>query len=655
MLLLDDATVLADMTSGGPAAFLSPGADEGRRRATGRRSFALSRPLAIPKRSPCGAWSKPGFQVRPSSRLVPWRRRPVNVEGHRGLVRRGLKFPTTISPSSQAFRRRRSSRAPRSRHRKSLAAGPFRRALPSRPKAFADIRQPIPLPKHWNHADEPSLPGSSSGGSKNRKKLQLPEAQRKRRLNAFLSVEPGILYMIRRLVETLELSVRGGMRQPCVHGPDPHSRLRKSCPAVLSDRYRMQRWKRQAMIIEFSVKNYRSIKDEARLSLAANSDKALRETNVFAPTAENESRSIPLLRSAAIYGPNAAGKTNLLRALRTMQEIVARSNSDLGEIPVTPFQFDKISKTHPTKLEVIILVDGVRYQYGFSATSRMIFSEWLYAWPRGRPQLWFRREGVAKEKTEFKFGNRLTGDKEVWRRATRPNALFLSTAIALNSEKLRPIYNWFTENLHIAGIDGWGNGFTISRCHGEFKQHIINFLKAADLAISNIHIIEKELSIEQASLREEIMKDSKGAKEIELRVNHDMLGYEIDLDLSEESDGTQKIFALSGPWLDTLANGHIIVIDELHDNLHPLLVKYLVQRFHTASEKGAQLIFSTHDTAILDQSILRRDQIWFCERNDAQATSLYPLTDFHSLERFKNLERSYLTGRFGALPYVGRA
>ena len=413
------------------------------------------------------------------------------------------------------------------------------------------------------------------------------------------------------------------------------------------------------MIIEFSVGNYRSIKDEASLSLVANSDKALRETNVFVPKIENGPRSLPLLRSAAIYGPNAAGKTNLLRALRTMQEIVARSGSDLGEIPVTPFQFDKASKSHPTKLEVVFLVDGVRYQYGFSATSEMIVSEWLYAWPRGRPQLWFRRENVAREKTEFKFGNRLTGDKEVWRRATRPNALFLSTAIALNSEKLRPIYNWFTENLHVAGIDGWGIGFTISRCRGESKHHIMNFLKAVDLAISDIHVTEKDFSLERVSisLREEIMKDLKDtdlkdAKEIELRVDHDVLGQETDLDLSEESDGTQKIFALSGPWLSTLANGHIIVIDELHDNLHPLLVKYLVQRFHTANEKGAQLIFSTHDTAILDQSILRQDQVWFCERNEAQATTLYPLTDFRSLERFKNLGRSYLTGRFGALPYI---
>ena len=142
------------------------------------------------------------------------------------------------------------------------------------------------------------------------------------------------------------------------------------------------------------------------------------------------------------------------------------------------------------------------------------------------------------------------------------------------------------------------------------------------------------------------------AKEIESRVDHNVLGQKTNLDLSEESDGMQKIFALSGLWLGALANGHIIVIDKLHDNLHPLLVKYLMQRFHTANKKGAQLIFSTHNTAILDQSILRRDQVWFCERNEARATTLYPLTDFRSLERFKNLERSYLTGRFGALPYI---
>lgn len=173
-----------------------------------------------------------------------------------------------------------------------------------------------------------------------------------------------------------------------------------------------------------------------------------------------------------------------------------------------------------------------------------------------------------------------------------------------------------------------------------------------DLAISDIHVTEKDFSLEQIPFWEKIIKDLKDAKEIEVRVDHDVLGQETNLDLSEESDSVQKIFALSGPWLDTLANGHIIVIDKLLDNLHPLLVKYLVQRFHTANEKGAQLIFSTHGTAILDQSVLRRDQVWFCERNEARATTLYPLTDFRSLERFKNLERSYLTGRFGALPYI---
>ena len=257
------------------------------------------------------------------------------------------------------------------------------------------------------------------------------------------------------------------------------------------------------MIIEFSVGNYRSIKDEVCLSLVANSYNALRETNVFVPRIDNGSRSLPLLRSAGIYGPNTAGKTNLLRALGTMQEIVTRSGSDLGKIPVTPFQFDKTSKSHPTKLEVISLVDGVRYQYGFSATSEMIVSEWLYAWPRGRPQLWLRRENVAREKTDFKFGNKLTGDKEIWRRATRPNALFLSTAIALNSEKLRPIYNWFAENLHIAGIGRLGTGSTISRCRGRSKHHIINFLKEADLAISDIHVAEKDFSLEQIPSRKE--------------------------------------------------------------------------------------------------------------------------------------------------------
>lgn len=417
------------------------------------------------------------------------------------------------------------------------------------------------------------------------------------------------------------------------------------------------------MLIEFSVANFKSIKDEVRLSLVAGPGKEFRETHVVTPRLNEGVRSIPLLRSAAVYGANAAGKTNLLRALGTMRDMVARSNQDLGGLPVTPFRFDPDCEALPTTFEAMCFAEGVRYQYGFSATRGAVAREWLYAWPRGRVQLWFERERAGNGGDRFKFGDRLSGDKEVWRRATRPDALFLSTAVSLNSSQLRPVFDWFTGSLHVAGVGGWDSMFSLKYCGDGRKGNLIEFLRTADLAISDLRVVEREFSPEALpddmppAVKEGIGKELAGAKVVNLRLRHDTKdGRPVELDLDEESDGTQKIFALAGPWLDTLENGHVIVFDELHDNLHPSLVRFLVERFHDpgVNAKGAQLVFSTHDTSILSQDVFRRDQIWFCERNARQETGLFPLTDFRPRKGIENLERSYLAGRYGAVPYFPR-
>ena len=417
------------------------------------------------------------------------------------------------------------------------------------------------------------------------------------------------------------------------------------------------------MLIEFSVANFRSIKDEVRLSLVVGPGKELRETHVVTPPLNEGVRSIPLLRSAAVYGANAAGKTNLLQALGTMRHMVALSNQDLGGLPVTPFRFDPDCEARPTTFEAMCFAEGVRYLYGFSATRGAVTREWLYAWPRGRLQLWFERERAGNGGDVFKFGDRLSGDKEVWRRATRPDALFLSTAVSLNSSQLRPVFDWFTGNLHVAKLGGWGNVFSLEYCRDGHKAALLEFLRTADLAISGLRVVEQEFSSETLPddmppvVKEDIRKKLAEAKVVDLRMRHDTKdGRSVELDLDEESDGTQKIFALAGPWLDTLEKGHVIVFDELHDHLHPSLVRFLVERFHDPSvnAKGAQLIFSTHDTSILSQDVFRRDQIWFCERNARQETELFPLTDFRPRKGIENLERSYLAGRYGAVPHFPR-
>ena len=193
-------------------------------------------------------------------------------------------------------------------------------------------------------------------------------------------------------------------------------------------------------------------------------------------------------------------------------------------------------------------------------------------------------------------------------------------------------------------IGPWGNDFSVKWCHGDRKDDVVRFLRAADLAIDDVRVVLGESS-------EQGVADD----EAQVRLTHDTKhGRPVELDLGEESHGTQKMFALAAPWRDSLDNGHIMVCDELHGFLHPALVRFLVEQFHDPelNAKGAQLIFTTHETSILSQDILRRDQVWFCERNSRQETNLFPLTDFRPRQGAENLERSYLGGRYGALPYV---
>jgi len=416
------------------------------------------------------------------------------------------------------------------------------------------------------------------------------------------------------------------------------------------------------MLIQFSVKNFRSFRDQQTLSLVRGKWNEHNDTHSFEPKGPG---SLPLLRSAAVYGPNASGKSNLLRALLTMKQIVLNSAaaSQRGErLKVMPFIFDSRTEKEPTEFEVVFLIDNVRYQYGFAATRERIHEEWLMAFPKGRMQRWFSRLFDAEsQKYVWAMGDKLTGQKQLWQESTRSNALFLSTAVQLNSTQLQPVFDWFRNTLRIVSLDGWHPFFTASMCEKEvMKSRVLAFLHAADFGVTDIRIRKQEFDARHlpadmpAALRQSII-DEFGGKEINIlkTVHTTAQGEKIELDFEQESDGTQKFFSLAGPWLDTLDHGYVLVVDELHDNLHPHMVKFLVELFHDnrTNSKNAQLIFSTHETSILNQDIFRRDQIWFCEKDKTQASKLFPLTDFSPRKGLENLERSYLAGRYGALPY----
>jgi AAA15 family ATPase/GTPase len=421
------------------------------------------------------------------------------------------------------------------------------------------------------------------------------------------------------------------------------------------------------MLIEFSVKNFRSIRDEALFSMVKGAGNELDETNVLhlkdAPAPLN-----PLLRSGVIYGPNAAGKTNLLRALAALQVLILGSHQRAPNeaLPVTPYLFSDTTRTQPSEFEIHFIVDKVRYQYGITADQQRIHEEWLYAFPRGKAQKWFQRETGPDAQTEgIKFSELLKGEKDLWERVTRPNGSLLATAAQLNSEQLMPIYNWFASKLKIAaGRQSWNQQplVTISLLEQQQQQKVLNFMQAADFAISELSL--KEVDGDNISaitrnmpppLKELLASQLSGGKNFQIKTRHQTEdGGRVEMDMSDESDGTQKMFCYAGPWMDTLANGNVMVVDELHDNLHPLLVQYLVEMFHNPdlNRHGAQLIFTTHETSILNQDLFRRDQVWFCEREQDQSTRLYPLSDFAVRKGTENIERGYLSGRYGALPFL---
>jgi AAA15 family ATPase/GTPase len=255
---------------------------------------------------------------------------------------------------------------------------------------------------------------------------------------------------------------------------------------------------------------------------------------------------------------------------------------------VTPFRLAPDTRQAPSEFEVTFLVDGVRYQYGFSATPEQIYEEWLLAYPKGRAQRWFTRVWMAEQnRFEWELGNNLAGEKQLWQKSTRDNALFLSTAVQLNSEQLQPVFDWFKSTLRMANVGGWAPSFSASLCENNKKTKVMEFLNAADIHIDDILVETKsfdpvDLPVDMPdALRDAIVGDMKDKQILEIKTVHKGIdGKPVTFDFKDESDGTQKLFSFAGPWIDALENGYVLFIDELHDNLHPRLVRFLVELFH---------------------------------------------------------------------------
>lgn len=400
------------------------------------------------------------------------------------------------------------------------------------------------------------------------------------------------------------------------------------------------------MLVAFSVENFRSILERQTFILEATADEHLESARVI-PTEAGR-----ILRSALVYGPNASGKSNLVKALRVMQRFILSSSREsqvTDTIPVEPFRLLDGAQETDTSFECEFIIDATRYRYGFAANRTRISAEWLL---QKRPNV---KEAVLFERQ----GQRITPNAERFnegierKQFARANALFLSVCAQFNGPLSVKFLQWFSRLRFIAGLsDKSYFEFTARRLQEPAElAELTTFAQRADLSICGL---SSELPDEEAQQK----RQSLGARITTEHARYDqdgtMTGTErFDL-ITDESEGTRKFVALSGPLFYTITKGTLLVIDEFEARLHPVLTQQIFNWFHTASVKtNAQLLAATHDPLLLDPDFVRRDQIWFCEKDSKGATSLYSLAEFdpQKVRPTTNFARQYLLGIFGAVPH----
>lgn len=384
------------------------------------------------------------------------------------------------------------------------------------------------------------------------------------------------------------------------------------------------------MLIQFTVENHRSIKNSATISCLASKDKSLEEY-LLHPDAKR-----PLLPALAIYGANAAGKSNVLHAMMTMRDMIVGdvSKASKGEsLPWEPFGGTK----EPTSFEVVFFYQNVRYAYGFTFDATRIHSEYLYHWPNGREALIYSRENGTYEFREN------VNEQMTLSNRTPDNKLYLVSSNDWNLPQTENAYKWFLEQMTFLMEEPAISETVAQIVSGdEQKSRILKELLIADLGITDVSVRNIAGQIPVITTTHRIIHEDGTVEYFQLLMD-------------QESAGTQHFFARIGGWLQAFESGALLVVDEIEDSLHPLLTRRLIEMVQdqTINTKGTQLLFTTHDAMLLDLNLFRRDQIWFAEKNDRTcATELYPLTAF-SPRKGENVRKGYLQGRFGAIPFIG--
>lgn len=408
------------------------------------------------------------------------------------------------------------------------------------------------------------------------------------------------------------------------------------------------------MLLRFSVSNHLSLRDPQELLLTASSLKDKAEGLIDYPASPSGS----VLPAVVVYGANASGKSNLVHALRTMQQMVLFSHTRgdaSGGVPRHAFRLDDSYADKPSRFEIDFVHEGARYHYGFEADDSAFLAEWLQVIPKSHRRTLFEREG-----NDFRFGRELKGRNSTIADLTRPNSLFLSAAAQNRHEQLSSVLRYFLSLNSLMSIDV--DGYWI---HNEnIDSRVIDFIAKLDTGICDYRRREIELSEEQKAARRDILSTARRlsnssisvndtGKQITIELAHQIRdGERVYLDLGMESVGTQRLLVMLSLAYRALDAGAPLVIDELDVSLHTLASASVLQLFCSpeTNPNGAQIIAMIHDTNLMKWAGLRRDQLWFTEKDDAGATLLYPLTDIRT-RRGDNLEKGYLQGRYGAVPF----
>ncbi|WP_461296455.1 AAA family ATPase [Streptomyces harbinensis] len=418
------------------------------------------------------------------------------------------------------------------------------------------------------------------------------------------------------------------------------------------------------MLLSFRVGNHRSLWEEQQLNLTPVYEADRPEGTTW--------EAVPV---AAIFGANAAGKSNMVDALGFMKRMVTQSHREAepgGGIERAPFALAPEGGESASWYVVDLLLEGVRHTYGFSIDSEQVLDEWLYSYPHGR-----RRKIFQRSESETTFGDAVP-EKELRlvERITEPNALFLSVAARSRQESVLPVYQWFWQTVNIRNRQQptWGSSLAGAEllADPERAAAVVSLLRAADLGIEDAGVTEDDTRLpivgedfEQA-LRKALPRTKFSGQPPPMRLLDPRKAVwvaqrgrsgTVRLSLREQSEGTRMLLSYSGPVLDALDSGGLLVIDEVDSSLHPSLTAHLIKLFQEpqTNPRGAQLVLTTHDASLLGRSggeeILKRDQIWFVEKNEYGESTLFPLSDFKPRQD-ENRERRYLGGSYGAIPFL---